>query len=103
MDIPCITRRYWPGEPRSLTLYALSGVMKSPGLTCADAGALKNPTMIASAVRIPMHCAPHLNARFISAPVSAQSVADGSEFGTLLTVRSSGFVISPTDRERQDP
>jgi len=25
--------------------------------------------MIASAIRIPTHCAPHLNARFISAPL----------------------------------
>src|SRR5271155_3453374 len=38
IDIPLTTRQYSPGETRSFTLVALSGVMTSPGLTCAEAG-----------------------------------------------------------------
>src|ERR1700683_3237229 len=40
MLIPCITRVYCPGVIMSLTLYTFSSVMKSPGLTCASAGAV---------------------------------------------------------------
>src|SRR5271167_4888149 len=68
IDIPCSTRMNAPGESRSLTLYELSGVMKSPGLTCADAGALVIPTISIKAVRTPPHHAPHPIVRFMLPP-----------------------------------
>src|ERR1017187_4218092 len=68
LDIPCSTRMYAHGGSRPLTLYELSGVMKSPGFTWADTGALVIPTTIIKAVRTPPHQAPHPIARFMLPP-----------------------------------
>src|SRR5208282_3701865 len=51
MVIPFWTRQYTPGETRSLTLAALSGVMTSPGFTCAAAGVASISATDPSAMR----------------------------------------------------
>src|ERR1039458_8724366 len=100
IDIPCWTRMYAPGGSRSLTLYELSGVMKSPGFTWADTGALVIPTKSIKAVRTPPHQAPHPIARFILPPSLRQVVAG---VWNLVPQQSPNVlrVISPAAPDRQ--
>jgi hypothetical protein len=49
-------------------LVALSGVMKSPGFTWADAGLMEIPTTSSNAITVPMHQLFHSIVRFIIIP-----------------------------------
>src|SRR5271163_1782308 len=98
--MPCNTRKYCPGETRSWTLEALSGVMKSPGFTCADAGVFEIATASTNAARVSRRQLPSPIARFMMISFSAK-VCRHLELSPQQSRNNSKLAISPSRLNRQ--